>query len=368
MDLQERLDAVIEASLGRRIVGSVTLVARDGEIVYRRAAGFLDREAGKPMREDAIFLLASVTKPLVAATALAMIERKLLGLENSVADHLPYFRPKLSDGSEPKITIRHLLTHTSGLGYDYPADPMISTGLKDTDFDFEETLTRVARLPLSFAPGAGWQYGINTDVLGAVIARIHGSTLGDAVEHYVTGPLEMRDTGFLVRDKARLAVPYGDATPEPMRMGDLHTVIDANGGATVFSPNRIFNPKAYQSGGAGMAGSAGNFLTFLEALRNRGTPILKPDTMAQAIRNQIGDLPREEKDAGQRFGLLGAVLVDPDAAQSPQAAGTFRWGGVYGHSWFVDMASGLSAVSMTNTAVEGCNGNYPKEVRDAIYG
>lgn len=368
MDLQERLDAVIDASLGRRIVGSVTLVARDGEMVYRRAAGFADREAGKPMTEDAIFRLASVTKPLVAATALAMIERFLLGLDNAVSDHLPYFRPKLSDGGEPRITIRHLLTHTSGLVYEYPSDPRITTGLGDTDLDFEETFTRVARIPLSFAPGTAWKYGINIDVLGAVISSIHGNTLAHAVDHYVTGPLEMADTGFAVGDRARLAVPYADGPPGLRRMGDPETVINPEGERTTFSPGRIFNAKAYQSGGAGMAGTAGDLLKFLEAIRNRGTPILNPDTVAQAIRNQIGGLPREEKDAGQRFGLLGAVLVDPEAAQSPQAVGTVNWGGIYGHSWFIDVASGISAAIMTNTAVEGCTGDYPKEVRNAIYG
>lgn len=368
MDLRERLDAVIEASLGQRIVGSVTLVARDGEVVYHRAAGFFDREAGKPMTADAIFRLASVSKPLVAATALAMIERHLLGLDNAVSDHLPYFRPRLSDGSEPRITIRHLLTHTSGLVYDYPTDPKITTGLQNTDMGFEETFTRVARIPLAFAMGTAWQYGINIDILGAVISRIHGNTLGHAVEQYVAGPLDMTDTGFAVKDPSRLALPYADGPPGLRRMGDPETVIDADGGATVFSPGRIFNPKAYQSGGAGMVGTAGDFLKFLEALRNRGTPILNPDTVAQATRNQIGDLPREAKDAGQRFGLIGAVLDDPSAAGSPQAKGTFNWGGIYGHSWFVDPANGLSVVAMTNTAVEGCLGLYTKEIRNAVYG
>jgi CubicO group peptidase (beta-lactamase class C family) len=368
MDLRERLDAVIEASLGQRIVGSVTLVARDGEIIYRRAAGFADREAGRLMTEDAIFRLASVTKPLVAATALAMIERNLLGLENAVSDHLPYFRPKLSDGREPKITIRHLLTHTSGLGYDYPSDPKITTGLSNTDMNFEEIFTQVARIPLSFAPGTAWQYGINIDVLGAVISLIHGKSLGQAVEHFVTGPLEMKDTAFTVTDPARLAVPYADGPPGLRRMGDPETVIGADGGKTVFSPGRIFNPRAYQSGGAGMAGTAGDFLKFLEALRNRGTPILNPDTVAQATRNQIDDLPREEKEAGQRFGFLSAVVVDPVAAQRPHAAGTYRWGGIYGHEWFVDPVNGLSVVAMTNTPLEGCLGPYTKDIRDAIYG
>jgi CubicO group peptidase (beta-lactamase class C family) len=368
VDLKTRVDAVVDDALGARIVGAVIIVARDGDVIYSRTAGFADREAGRPMREDAIFRLASVSKPLVAATALAMGERHLLGLDNAVSDHLPYFRPRLADGSEARITIRHLLTHTSGLGYDYSSDPEISTGLTDTDLGFEETFTRVARLPLAFAPGTAWQYGISVDVLGAVIARIHGSTLDHAVQQYVTGPLEMTDTGFAVTEPARLAVPYGDAAPEPARMGDRHIVVDAEGVAMVFSPNRIFNRRAYQSGGAGMAGTAGDFLKFMEAIRNRGTPILKPDTVAQAMRNQIGDLPRAEKDAGQRFGFLGAILADPKAADRPQAPGTLSWGGVYGHSWFIDMASGISAVIMTNTAVEGCTGRFPKDVARALYG
>jgi CubicO group peptidase (beta-lactamase class C family) len=369
MDLAARLDAAVEGAIEqKRIVGSVTMVAQDGTIVYRRAAGFADRENGRAMREDAIFRLASVTKPMIAATALAMVERKLLGLDNAVSDHLPYFRPRLPDGHEAKITIRQLLTHTSGLGYDYSQDPTITTGLQNTDDGFEEALTKVAQCPLFFAPGSGWQYGVSIDVLGAVIASIHGNTLADAFERYIARPLGIVDTGFTVRDSERLAKPYADAVPEPVPMSDPHTVVDALGKSTTFSPGRALNPKAFQSGGAGMVGTAGDILVFLEALRERGGSILKPETVAQAVQNQIGTLPREEKDAGQRFGYFGAVLDDPAAAQSPQSRGTIRWGGVYGHSWFIDMANGLSAVMLTNTALEGCTGQYPKDLRDAIYG
>jgi CubicO group peptidase (beta-lactamase class C family) len=151
-------------------------------------------------------------------------------------------------------------------------------------------------------------------------------------------------------------------------MQDPHTVTRADGTRTTFSPGRIFNPRAFQSGGAGMAGTAGDFLTFLEALRNRGDTILHPDTVVQATQNQIDDLPREPKDAGQRFGYLGAVIVDPEAADRPQAPGSYRWGGVYGHDWFVDPANGISVVIMTNTAFEGGNGRFPKDVARAIYG
>jgi CubicO group peptidase (beta-lactamase class C family) len=116
-----------------------------------------------------------------------------------------------------------------------------------------------------------------------------------------------------------------------------------------------------------MAGTAPDFMRFLEAIRTGGAPILKPQTVAEASRNQIGDLAREEKDAGFRFGLMSAVLADPAAAQSPQSAGSLEWGGIYGHYWFVDRAAGLSVVSFTNTAVEGCLGQFPKEVRRAAY-
>ena len=361
------LDHVIDSAIARRkIVGAVVLVARNGEVVYRRIAGLADREAGKPMTEDAIFRLASVTKPIVAATALAMIERGRLGLDDAVASHLPYFTPKLADGRQPTITIRQLLTHTAGLAYAYP-DPAISTGLGPTDSDFETNFTRVAALPLSYEPGTAWQYSIAIDVLGAVIARVEGTTLGEAAKRYVTGPLGMADTGFAVTDLSRLAVPYGDAEPEPLRMGDPHAVMKADGESTIFSPGRIFNPRAFQSGGAGMVGTARDILGFLEALRRGGDPILSAETTAMAMRNQIGDLPREDAP-GFRFGFFGAVLADPVAAGWPNPPGTVGWGGVYGHSWFIDPTNGLSAAIMTNTALEGCTGQFPADIRNAVYG
>jgi CubicO group peptidase (beta-lactamase class C family) len=368
MSLQSRVDAVVDSALERKIVGAVLIVARHGTILYSRAAGFADREAGKPMTEDTIFRLASVTKPMVAAVALAQVERDLLGLDHAVSDYLPWFRPKLPDGTEPTIRISHLLTHTAGLGYTYPADPTITTGLANTDLTLEENLRRIAAQPLLFAPGTAWNYSVAIDVLGAVVAGIHGGTLGDALAHYVTEPLGMVDTGFTVTDRSRLAVPYHDAEPRPARMDDPYRLTYPDGVVKTFSPGRIFNPKAYQSGGSGAAGTAGDFFIFLEALRLGGSPILLPETVAQAVQNQIGDLPRGPNDAGQRFGFFGAVLVDPKAARSPQGVGTISWGGVYGHNWFVDPDAGLTVVSFTNTAVEGCDGPYRNDIRNAIYG
>ena len=368
MDLAGRLDRVIDDAIaGGTIVGAVTIVGRDGNIAYRKAAGSFDREAGTPMFPEAVFRLASVTKPIVAATALAMCDRGLIGLDNAVSDHLPWFRPKLTDGSEPKISIRHLLTHTSGLGYDFKDDPEITGGMQATDLSLEENFTRYAeRIPLAFEPGTRWQYGVSIDILGAVIERIHGTRLGEAVAHFVTGPLGMKDTGFSPPEDAdsRLAVPYADDAPIPRRMRDPDTVPQPDRDLS-FSPGRIFNPRAFHSGGGGGVGSADDIFAFFEAIRNRGTPILKHETAALAIQNQIGDLPG--LDPGFRFGFLGAVITDPLAAGRPQAAGSIRWGGVYGHDWFVDIANGITAVIMTNTAVGGNKGPYPEAIRNAIY-
>ncbi|WP_449395624.1 serine hydrolase domain-containing protein [Devosia riboflavina] len=360
-----RVNAVMdEAVSGNKIVGAELIVYRHGELVLRRTAGHFDREAGVPMMENAIYRLASVTKPIVAATALAMIDKGLLGFDDLVSGHLDYFAPRLEDGSPASITIHHLLTHTSGLAYGY-ADETISTGLGPSDKDFRANFSKVAAAPLLFAPGTGWTYSVAIDVLGAVLAAVQGGSLEDAVRAHLTGPLGMHETGFFVADKARLAVPYADGTPEPTVMTDPQFVVGEDGGTVMFSPSRIFSDKAFQSGGAGMAGTPENIAKFLETLRKGGGSVLKPETVALGLSNRIGDVYRQ--DQGQRFGYFGAVIDDPQAAASPSAKGTVNWGGVYGHSWLVDPANAITIVSMSNTALEGCTGRYPKDLIRAVY-
>lgn len=372
-DRTARLNLAIDRAITeRRIVGAVILVAEGGREAFRRAAGLADREAGTPMTENAIFRLASITKPMVAATALALIERGVLSLDEPVTRWLPGFRPKLADGSEPTINVRHLLTHTSGLGYPTPEpdDAYVRSGvcggLDQPGLSMQENLDRLTSAPLYFAPGTAWRYGLSLDVLGAIIAAATGGSLGDAVARYVTAPLGMADTAFRVTDRARLAAAYGDGVPA-RRMGEECIIADERSRGTRFVPGRIFDERSFQSGGAGMAGTAPDFLRFLEAIRTGG-PILKPETVALAAQNHIGDLPREAKDAGWRFGFLSGVLDDPGTAQTPQSRGTLKWGGIYGHSWFIDRTAGLSVAAFTNTAIEGCVGDFPKEIVRAVYG
>jgi CubicO group peptidase (beta-lactamase class C family) len=363
-----RVDAVIDDAVAAgRIVGTVVLVSENGVPVYSRAAGYADREAGKPTSIETVFRLASLTKPLTAATALALMERGRLSLDDPIARFLPGFTPRLPDGTAPAIKVRHLLTHTAGFGYPtlLTEDPyraaQVSTGLDQPGLSLQENLDRIASVPLYFAPGSAWRYGVTTDVLGAVIEAVAGVSLADAIAAYVTAPLGMRDTRFTVDEPERLATPYADGNPRAVRMTEALLVRDL-----IFSPARAFEATSFQSGGGGMVGTAEDFVLFLEAVRCGGAPILQRSTVEMASSNQVGTL-REGDDPGWGFGFLSGVLVDPERAQWPSNVGTLRWGGVWGNSWFIDPVAGITVVSLSNTALEG-QGAFRQQVADAIYG
>jgi CubicO group peptidase (beta-lactamase class C family) len=303
-----------------------------------------------------------------------MADRGSLSLADPVTRYLPDFRPALPDGSVPVITLEHLLTHTAGLTGAVPLDEdeKRDPRLQALDFDLallplEDAVMRLLRVPLLFAPGTGWSYSWGIDVLGAVAARITGGSLGDVVETYVTGPLGMKDTRFSLTDPARLAAAYADGADAPVLMGDPHAVPSPWGGVTTYYPGRIFDPKVFHSGGGGMAGTARDFMVLLETLRTGGGEIVELGTVAEGVRNRLPSGVVAQRP-GWGFGHFGAVLTDPASAGSPQSPGTYRWGGIYGHTWFIDPAEKLSVVAMTNTGLEGCDGQFPLDVRDAIYG
>lgn len=370
----ERIDAVIDRAIAEeRIVGAVVLLMQDGVVVYRRAAGLADREAGVPMREDAVFRLASVSKPIISATFMRLVQDGRVSLDDPVTRWLPTFRPRLADGEAPTITLHQLLTHSAGLSYRF-LEPEggayarldVSDGLDQPGLSLAENLERLGEAPLVYAPGTSWRYSLSIDVLGAVIVEASGMSLPEAVRESVTGPLGMTDTGFEVTEPGRLAVPYVDGVPRPVAM-TAEVSAPLGDGQVRFAPGRILDPTSYPSGGAGMVGTAGDVARFLETIRTSGGPILSAGTVATMMTDQTGP-EAQTQGPGWGFGYGWAVLDDPTAAKTPQARGTIQWGGAYGHSWFVDPARGLTVVALTNTAFEGMSGAFPTDIRDAVYG
>jgi len=371
------LDTVIDAAIGEaRIVGTVVLVKQGGKTVYLRAAGLADREAGVPVRPDTVFRLASVTKPVVTVAALRLVEQGRLGLEDRVARWIPGFSPALPDGGPADITVHQLLTHSAGLGNPgaEPADGPyhalgVSDGLDRSGISLEENVHRIGRARLLFAPGRDWRYSLAIDVLGEVVARAYGGTLDAAVEALVAAPLGMRDARFWTTPSPRLAVPYIDATPQPRRMVGTTTVPlpEGLGFDLVFDPDRAFDATAFPSGGAGMVGTADDVARLLETFHGRDGALLQAGTVRAAMRDHVG-IQAGTQGPGWGFGYGGAVLGDPERAGSPQSPGTLQWGGVYGHTWFVDPVAGWTVVILTNTVYEGMSGAFPREVRDAVYG
>ena len=370
--LAGRIDDAIDRALAeRRIVGATVLVSREGRLAYSRHAGLADRDAGRPVADDTIFRLASLTKPMVTAAALSLVEAGVIALEDPVTRWLPDFQPQY-EGRAPAITVRQLLTHTAGLSYGFmqPDDGpylklKVSDGMDQPGLSFDDELRRIVEAGLFYPPGAAWLYSVAMDVLGAALEKAAGKSLPHIVAERVAAPLGMADTGFVVTDPSRLAVPYADGAP-PTPMGEACTVPFFGLSGIRFAPGRAFDLKSFPSGGAGMVGTAREFLSFLEAIRTGGGGVVGAETARQMMSNQTGELPIVTNGPGWGFGFGGAVHLDPAASASVHSKGVWLWGGVYGHSWFIDPARSLSVVIMTNTAIEGMTGAFSADVTAAV--
>ena len=363
----DMIDAAIDTALSdSRIVGAVVLVAEDGKRVYQRAAGLADREAGRPMQLDTPFRFASVTKPFTAMAATTLIEQARLAPDDPVAKHLPDFRPRLDDGSVAEITVAHLMTHTAGLDYRFQqprdgsyAQAGILDGLEEGHGTLLENIKRIASVPLDSKPGTMWRYSVGTDVLGAVIEAVAGQPLDRAVQALVLDPLGLGARFHWERDD--LAVPYHDTAPQPARMNGPVEVPLAyiEGSGIRFDPDRIRQRSAWPSGGGGMAGRASDVLTLLEAFRTGD--FLRAD-LREAARTPWIKVDEAAMGPGWGFSWFGSVLTDPAAAGSGWSKGTVNWGGVYGHTWYIDFERKRTVVALTNTAYEGLFGQFAQDI------
>lgn len=374
--INDRLDAALEAAVAeKRIVGGVLLVSEKGETAYARAIGLSDRDSGRAMAETDRFRLASVTKPIATACFMSLVEDGTLALEDPVTAYLPEFRPRLPDGTAPEITLHHLVTHTSGLGYrfleaetgPYP-QAGISDGMDQPGLSMAENLERIASAPLYFVPGKGWRYSVGLDVMGAVAEAATGQGMQALIDARIAEPLGLTTLKFTVPPAEDLATPYINAAPEPRALKDGDRPLLWGEGGVTFAPTRVHDAGSFPSCGAGLTGSVGDVMAVFRSLIGHGTPILKPDTVARMMQPQI---PRDVltiRGPGFSFGYGWAIVTEPALAAVPDPAGMLKWGGVYGHSWFIDPAAERISLLLTNTAYEGMQGILPAEIVSAFYG
>lgn len=359
-----------------RIQGAVVGVSRRGKVVYFEAQGVSDEETQAPMQHDAIFQMASSTKPVLGVAAMMMIEEGLFKPTDAVQAYIPEFKDiqvavlkepadedispeyvledsvpahRLVDAHRP-ITIHDLLTHTSGLA-SYGLGVAVSTWeWKDETETLATWIPKVAAGPLDFQPGARWTYSgtVGLDVVARIIEIVSGTPFNEFVQERIFDPLDMIDTHWnLPEDKIpRLVVIRGDK-------GSWR------------------KPTRYFSGSIGLISTARDYLHFEQMLVNGGTlfgnRLLSPSSVALMSSNQVGSLYREKGDTvGVGFGYTVAITLDPNTAQSPRSAGAFGWGGAAGTATWTEPKEELTAVIMVQQPTEDLPNNVAKAIREAI--
>jgi CubicO group peptidase (beta-lactamase class C family) len=340
-----------------RVGGVVALAVKDGEIVFEHAAGYRDIESGDSLEVDDLFRIASQSKAVTSVAAMILVEEGKLDFEDSLSEYIPEFAEtpvieETEDGYhhvllERPITIRHLLTHTSGLSYGWgPAEVEFQEAgvfgwyLADKDQPIQEVVKEIARLPLTVQPGTGWVYGYSTDVLGAVVEIASGRPLDEFLEERIFEPLGMHDTFFFVPEaKAdRLVTVYG-LVSDTLRRSPDGSVMESQGDY-VEGPRRCF------SGGAGLVSTAQDYMRLQLMLLNGGEldghRILSEESVAEMTKDQAGDL---YDGNGDDFGLGFRIMTDD--SQGPESPGTFGWGGAYHSHYWIDPHNGLAGIILT---------------------
>lgn len=382
-DRLERVNKVIQDFVSdNRIVGAVALVSKDGKLLIHRGYGVDDRSTGKKMEKDAIFRIASQTKALTSVGIMMLMESGALLLSDPVHKFIPTFKnlKVLNTFSEKDstyttvpakrdITIKDLLTHTSGLGYAGIGSPAmkaiyaknkISAGIGETDANIHTTMLKLGELPLEYQPGERWNYGLNTDVLGHIIELVSGLSLESFFQEMICEPLGMRDTWFNLPQaiQPRLTSIY---TRDSLR---FFTKMEE--GKSPISPYFPKLNKSYFSGGAGLSSTARDYGIFLQMLLNKGSyngkQILSPRTVEMMLSNHSGRLMGDT-----HFGL-GFSIVTPANTDEIRNVGTFSWGGAFATTYWADPKENIVAVLMTQQLGAGPEwGELQNKFNVAIY-
>ncbi len=370
------LEAYVEAGA---LPGAVALVAQGGETVYLEAFGHRDREAADPLETDDIFRIASQSKAVVSVATMILQEEGRLLIADPVGRYLPeYMETTVArrdpDGAirvEPArqpITIRHLLTHTAGIGYGggpTTASAWSEAGITgwyfaDREEPIRETVRRMAALPFDAQPGEDWVYGYATDILGAVVEAASGTPLDEFLQSRIFDPLGMADTHFYLPEakRDRLTVVYSAGESGLTRAPDP--------GGMVGQGAYVDGPRASFSGGAGLLSTASDYARFLQMLLNGGqldgARILSPKTVELMTVDHLGGILLQNVDEngalfgrerGVGFGLGFRVVNDLGARGVPGSLGEYSWGGAYHTSFWVDPSEDLVVVYLTQVIPAG---------------
>lgn len=390
-----KLDEVVRSLIdGRSTPGIAVLILQNGKPAYRQSMGVRDPAGNEPIAETDMFRLASMTKAVTSVATMILVEDGKISLDDPVSRFLPEFlklRVRGSDGAEVAATrpptIRELLTHTAGLSYNFINNPRlveayrearVSDGLDQPELATAENMRRLASAPLGYQPGTSWEYSLATDVLGAVIEKVTGGSLGSFVTERIAKPLRIESWVFNAPETARARfVPVTRPAQATLALGTGYVPVSsveavpfpATKGAANLDPNRAFTPNAYHSGGAGMSGTLGDYARFGQMLLNEGeldgARVLKAETVREMTQNATGNMPTL-RGPGWGHSLGFGFLVDPAAAKSKLPAGSYGWGGIYGTQFWIDPTNKVVGVVMTQTAIIG-SGPISNPVRETFY-
>jgi len=356
-----RIGPVMQRYIDYRLVpGTVTLIARKGQVVHFESRGFMDLESGRPMRKDAMFRIASMTKPITSVALMMLWEEGRFQLNDPVSKFIPAFaRPMVSTTSDAsgetghlvpakrEATIRDMLTHTAGLANNYRGNTEFYASQRAIrpDDTLESYIARIAALPLNYSPGEEWQYSQATDVVGRLVEVIAGQPLDEFFEERIFQPLGMTDTHFFLDDDkgGRLMSQY---RPGPNNNRIVLQDPGNNDSSWIAADNRqVFR------GAGGLVSTAHDYLRFQAAMLNGGeldgVRLLSPVTVDLMMENHTGDLPLWLPGPGFGFGLGWAVVRDRGAAATPLSQGSVYWGGAYGTISWIDREEELIGILLT---------------------
>ena len=376
-DRLSRIAPVMQSYIDERgVAGVSTLVSRRGQVVHAERFGFADREAGIPMADDTIFRIYSMTKPVVATALMMLHEEAAFQLEHPVLTYLPAFRQTkvlandglLVDQARP-MDVRHLLTHTSGLTYDFMVDNPAAAAyrearlMNDPTRTLEDVIEVLADLPLAFQPGERWHYSVGIDVAARLIEVLADQPLGDFLHERIFGPLGMTDTGFGVPGEKidRLSAMYGlpDLVGRDYTGEDLVAAALAgfNERIDVSDTYPVDTPEVFQRGGLGLFSTTVDYHRFARMLADSGRGpdgqrLIGRKTLELMHRNHVPPdlLPYEIMglpNPGMGFGLGSRVLLDGAQFAGTGSDGEYGWAGAAKTYYWVDPVEDLVGVFMS---------------------